>query len=211
VKIIVADDHAFTRMGLQAFFDRRKDMTVAAEASSFHELEQKLRTETYDFLILDLNLGDLNGLKVIEAAKAIAPALPILVLSSSPEELYAINTIRSGADGFLNKAILSDEIVLAVETIMAGRKYVSQGIAENLPFGLLESSAQETPFDVLSEREHDVLALLTSGMRYKEIAEQLSLSQKTVSTYRARIMEKLNLSTTSELIRFALENRIQHA
>ncbi len=205
-KIGLADDHEIVRSGLSMIIESHK-MKVVISASSLVALMKALDTTSIDLLVLDLNLGDSNGLDSIKKIKGILPELPILILSAYPEEIYAIRAFKAGASGYLNKTILSNEVIRAIEEIMAGRKYVSQTLQESLPFGFsLEASAQDL-LSTLSQRELEVLTLLSDGLTFQEIAKKLSLSPKTVSTYRTRILEKLHLENSAQLIQFAFELR----
>ncbi len=208
VRIAIADDHEIVRNGLKMLIDKEKDMTVQGEASSYSELIELLQEDSIDLLILDLNLGDTNGVESIENVSNLFPALSILVLSTYPEEPYAIQTFKAGASGYLNKTVISSELIKAIRKITAGKKYISEALAENLAYGFSLEKSDTDPIELLSKREFEVLSLIASGQTYKEIASQLDLSPKTVSTYRTRILEKLNLTSTAQLIRFAYEHNI---
>ncbi len=208
LRIAIADDHEIVRNGLMMLIDKEKDMTVQAEASSCTELISLLKEENVDLLILDLNLGDKNGVESIENVNNLFPALSILVLSTYPEEPYAVQAFKAGASGYLNKTVISNELIKAIRKITAGKKYISESLAENLAYGFSLEKSNTDPIELLSKREFEVLSLIASGQAYKEIASKLNLSPKTVSTYRTRILEKLNLSSTAQLLRFAYENKI---
>ena len=208
VNIVIADDHEIVRSGLVMLIEQRKEMTVQAQASSCAELISLLGKESYDLLILDLNLGDINGLESIEYVSSSFPALPILVLSTYPEDPYAIQTFKAGASGYLNKTVISSELIKAILKITEGKKYISESLAENLAYGFNLEKSSKNPVELLSKREFEILALIASGQAYKEIASKLNISPKTVSTYRTRILEKLNLNNTSQLLRFAYEQNI---
>lgn len=208
IRIAIADDHEIVRHGLIMLIDKEKNMQVEVEASSYSELIARLKEVSVDLLILDLNLGDTNGMESIENVSTLFPALPILVLSTYPEEPYAIQTFKAGASGYLNKTVISSELIKAIHKITAGKKYISESLAENLAYGFSLEKSSTNPVELLSKREYEVLSLIASGQSYKEIASKLDLSPKTVSTYRTRILEKLNLATTAQLLRFAYENNI---
>jgi DNA-binding NarL/FixJ family response regulator len=207
-RIAIADDHEIVRNGLIMLIDQEKEMEVQVEASSYTELISQLKKVTVDLLILDLNLGDKNGIESIENVSNLFPTLPILVLSTYPEEPYAVQTFKAGASGYLNKTVISSELIKAIHKITAGKKYISESLAENLAYGLSLEKSNTDPIELLSKREYEVLSLIASGKTYKEIASKLDLSPKTVSTYRTRILEKLNLTSTAQLLRFAYENNI---
>jgi len=208
VRIAIADDHEIVRNGLKMLVDKEKDMKVQGEASSYSELIELLEEENIDLLILDLNLGDTNGIESIENVSNSFPTLPILILSTYPEEPYAIQTFKAGASGYLNKTVISSELIKAIHKITAGKKYISESLAENLAYGFSLEKRDTDPVELLSKREFEVLSLIAAGKTYKEIAGKLGLSPKTVSTYRTRILEKLNLTNTSQLLRFAYEHNI---
>jgi DNA-binding NarL/FixJ family response regulator len=207
-RIIIADDHDIVRSGLELILSKEPEMELTAMASSYEELTELLDGSVdADLLILDLNLGDRNGLGAIRELRERFDSLPILVLSMYPEELYALQAIRAGASGYLNKRAISGELVAAIHKVLSGEKYISREVEEELLFGTSleeERSARE----ILSERELQVLSLLAAGKNATEIGEHLSISPKTVSTYRARMLEKLDLENTAQLIQYALQNNI---
>ncbi len=208
VRIAIADDHEIVRNGLIMLIEKEEEMRVEAEASSCSELISILKEENIDLLILDLNLGDKNGIESIENVSNLFPELPILVLSTYPEEPYAVQTFKAGASGYLNKTVVSSELIKAIQKITAGKKYISESLAENLAYGFSLEKSHTDPLELLSKREYEVLSLIASAQTYKEIASKLNLSPKTVSTYRTRILEKLNLTSTAQLLRFSYENNI---
>ena len=208
VRIAIADDHEIVRNGLKMLIDKEEGMKVQEEASSYSELIELLEEENIDLLILDLNLGDTNGIESIENVSNSFPTLPILILSTYPEEPYAIQTFKAGASGYLNKTVISSELIKAIHKITAGKKYISESLAENLAYGFSLEKRDTDPVELLSKREFEVLSLIASGKTYKEIAGKLDLSPKTVSTYRTRIFDKLNLTNTSQLLSFAYEHNI---
>lgn len=208
IRIAIADDHEIVRNGLAMLIDQEENMNVEVEASSCSEIISRLKKESVDLLILDLNLGDINGVESIENVSNLFPTLSILVLSTYPEEPYAVQTFKAGASGYLNKTVISSELIKAIHKITAGKKYISESLAENLAYGFSLEKTNTDPVELLSKREFEVLSLIASGQTYKEIASKLNLSPKTVSTYRTRILEKLNLTSTAQLLRFAYENKI---
>ena len=205
IRIAIADDHEIIRNGLALVIEMQKEMEIVCQASSYAELIDTLKTTEIDLLILDLNLGDLNGLSAIENVITLYPDLPILVLSAYPEETYALRAFKNGASGYLNKAVASSELIDAITTIIQGKKYVSHTFADHLEYGTsLEKEVLDLN-ELLSKREFEVLSLIASGETSKEIAQTLNLSPKTVSTYKSRIMEKLNVHTNSQLFQLAYE------
>jgi DNA-binding NarL/FixJ family response regulator len=207
-RIIIADDHDIVRSGLELILSKEAELELTAMAASYEELMTLLEgPEEADLLILDLNLGDRNGLGAIRELRERFETLPILVLSMYPEELYALQAIKAGASGYLNKRAISGELVAAIQQVLAGEKYISDAVEEELLYGT--SLEEEKPArEVLSERELQVLSLLAAGKSTGEIGELLSISPKTVSTYRSRLLEKLSLENTAQLIQYALQNNI---
>ncbi len=207
-KIIIADDHEIVRSGVKFTIATQKNLHIEDEASSFTELINLLSKNSYDFLILDLNLGDKNGIHSIREISDKFNTLPILVLSMFPENPYALQSIHAGASGYLNKKMVSEELLLAINSIIEGETYMSRACTEALLYGTDLDKKPKNSIESLSKREFEVYTLITSGVTYKEIAEKLALSPKTVSTYRARILEKLGLSNINQLIHFALQDSL---
>ncbi len=205
IQVAIADDHELIRKGLHMLIEVRTDMHVLFEASSYQELVKKLHEHQPNILILDLNLGDSNGLHTIENITQSYPSLPILILSAYPENVYALRAFKSGASGYLNKSAVSEELITAILTVTEGRRYISQGCEEIFPLGTEIKKEERDLGEILSKRELEVLRLIAEGKTPKEIAETMDLSPKTVSTYRTRIMEKLELESTNQLQRFAYE------
>jgi len=203
--IAIADDHEIVRNGLSMIIENTQNMQVVTAASSHHELLKMLEIHDIDMLILDLNLGDVNGLSSLESIIERYPTLPVLVLSAYPEEQYAIRAFKSGASGYLNKAVVSSELIEAIHTIQKGRRYISETLSQNLPYGTTLEKEKTEISEILSKRELEVFTLIGQGKSSTEIADTLSLSPKTVSTYRSRIMEKLMLTSRTQLQRFAYE------
>jgi DNA-binding NarL/FixJ family response regulator len=208
IKILIADDHEIVRCGVRFTLEKQHNLHVEDEASSYKELQVLLHHHTYDLLILDLNLGDKNGLHSIEEITKEFSTLPILVLSMFPEDPYALQSIQAGASGYLNKKVISQDLLLAIETILEGKTYIHPEHEKELPLGSELSKRPQPSIASLSKREYEVYELLTSGMTSKEISEKLSLSPKTISTYRTRILEKLSLSNTTQLIHFSLQHNL---
>jgi two-component system, NarL family, invasion response regulator UvrY len=199
MRILIADDHAVVRQGLrQILADDFTSMQVG-EAQNARETLAQVEKSAWDLLVLDINMPDRSGLEILEELKQLRPQLPILYLSVNSEDQYAVRCLRAGASGYLAK-----ELVSAVKKVLSGGKYISPGLAEKLAVGL---QAPEKPLhEQLSNREFQVLRLIASGKTPTEIAEMLSLSVPTISTYRARILEKMKMKTSAELMRYALQH-----
>ena len=204
--IIIADDHEIVRAGIKFLLRDEKQIKIEDEADSFTALIKFLDMKVYDLLILDLNLGDKNGLHAIQEIKNNFTKLPILVLSMYDEDPYAIKSIQIGAQGYLNKTMVSNKLLNAINTILSGNIYISDEYNELLPYGIELEKTEKSSINVLSKREYQVYNLIVKGVRHKEIAEELGLSPKTISTYRTRILEKLSLNNTSQLIHYSLQN-----
>jgi DNA-binding NarL/FixJ family response regulator len=205
IDVVIADDHEIVRNGLSMVVDMQENMNVVQQASSYAELIRILSEIEADILILDLNLGDLNGLNTLENVAAAYPGLQVLVLSACSEENYALRAFKSGASGYLNKAVSSSEVINAIEKIIKGEKYISDTFADSLAYGTDLEKERLTLDELLSKREFEVLSLIALEKTPKEIAEILNLSPKTVSTYKTRIMDKLNIATSAQLFQFAYE------
>ena len=204
IRILIADDHAIVREGLKQIIGETSDMVIAGEASNGHEALNKVFKNDYDVVVLDITMPGINGLDVLKQIKAQRPKLPILVLTMHPEDQYAVRVLRAGASGYLTKESASDELITAIRKISAGRKYVSSSLAEKLAFGL-EVDAEKPPHETLSDREYQVMCMIGSGKTVKEIADELFLSVKTISTYRTRILEKMNMKNNAELTHYAIK------
>ena len=207
-KIIIADDHEIVRSGIKFTVESQKKFHIEDEASSFAELIDLLSIKSYDFLILDLNLGDKNGIPSLREISNLFDKLPILILSMFPEDPYALQSIQAGASGYLNKKMVSKELISAINSVIDGKTYMSQSYMDTLPYGTPLDKTSKSSIESLSKREFEVYSLIAAGMTSKEIADKLELSQKTISTYRTRILEKLSLSNTNQLIHFALQNSL---
>ena len=207
IKVGIVDDHAIVRAGLRQFFSEQVDLRVVGEAASGREAIDLVRQQELDVLVMDLSMPEQSGMDALGMIRAKAPDLGVLILSGYPEEHYATNLIRQGASGFLNKECEPDEIVTAIRTIATGKRYISASVADLLA-QQLGKSGDGLPHEQLSEREFQVFLKLAKGVTASDIAEELSLSVKTVSTYRTRLMEKMNLSTNSDLTYYALKNRL---
>jgi len=209
IKILVADDHTVVRKGLKQILSETPDIVVADEASNGQEVLDKVWENEYDVVLLDIAMPGRSGLEVLEELKRTKPKLPVLILSMYPEEQYAIRVLKTGAAGYLTKESAPKELIEAIYKVSSGRKYVSVSLAEKLAVNL-EIESSKKPHETLSNREFQTLCLIASGKTVKEIAEELSLSVKTISTYRERILDKMNMKTNSELTYYAIKNDLVH-
>jgi two-component system, NarL family, invasion response regulator UvrY len=207
IKVLIADDHAVVRKGLKQIIQEKTSLVVAGEAANGQEALDLVRKENWDVVLLDISLPLRNGMEVLQEIKRSQPELPVLMLSIYPEEQFGIRVLRAGASGYMNKECALDDLVQAIHKVVEGGKYVSPTLAERFAFELCGDLKKEA-HEYLSNREYDVMRMLGTGRPPAEIAHELSLSVKTVSTYRARVLEKLNLKTNAELIRYVLDHRL---
>ncbi len=202
MKILIADDHCLIRRGLQQIVMLRAGWRVAAEAPRAADVLPALRREAFDVLVLDVSLPDRNGIDLLAPIRAEFPALPVLMLSNHAERQYAVRSLRAGASGYIEKEALPEELLAAIERVAAGRRYVSEAVGEQLAADLVRGNL--TPHERLSARELEVLCLIADGKTAGEIGETLNISVKTVSTYRARILEKTGFRSNAEIISYAI-------
>jgi DNA-binding NarL/FixJ family response regulator len=207
IKVVLCDDHAVVRRGIRDTISEAVDIRVVGEAGSYPELREQLRKTPCDVLVLDLNMPGRGGLEVLAALREEGSPVKALVVSMYPEDQYAIRCLRAGARGYLNKAGDPAEMVVAIRTVQQGRKYVTPEVAQMLVDNLNAPENEELHAS-LSEREMQTLQKIASGRKLSEIAEELMLSPKTVSVYRARVLEKLHLANNAELTVYAIRNNL---
>jgi two-component system, NarL family, invasion response regulator UvrY len=203
----MADDHAIVRKGLRQILNEGSSPCQVDEASSGQEVLKKVYDGAFDILVLDISLPDRNGLELVREIKSVRPKLPILMLSVHPEEQYAIRALKAGVSGYLNKESAPEQLVQAIERIVAGGRYISPTLAETLAANV-GGDGEGLPHEALSDREFTVLLRIGAGKSVSEIADELGLSVKTVSTYRARILEKMNMNSNADLIRYVIDHRL---
>lgn len=206
IRVLIADDHPIVRKGLRELVSGEPDMTVTAESGNGLEVLRLIETGNFDVVLLDISMPGMSGLEILQKIRPDHPNLPILVLSGFPETELAMRTLKAGASGYMNKEMAPEELVAAIRLVYSGRKYVSPAVAELLANSVNRPS--ETPHDSLSDREYQVMLLLAAGKTVSEIAAEISLSVKTVSTYRARILEKMDLKNNAELMLYAIRNNL---
>lgn len=207
MNFLIADDHSIVRRGLKEIIFEEFPEANFYEVSDGQELIKKVRQEKIDVIISDVSMPGKNGLEALKVIKAEFPAIPVLVLSIHPEELYAIRVLKAGASGYLTKESAPEELVKAIRMILSGRKYITPSLAEKMASNL-DTNFDKLPHELLSDRELDVLKSIASGKTVSEIAVQLSLSVNTISTYRARILEKMKLKSNSELTFYVISNNL---
>ncbi|HEY6977703.1 MAG TPA: response regulator transcription factor [Chitinophagaceae bacterium] len=207
IKILIADDHTVVRRGLKQILLEEFPSAFIEEVADAEELIKKVMKNEWDVIISDLSMPGRSGLESLQQIKQYHPKLPVLILSVYPEDQYAIRVLKAGASGYLNKDLAPEELVKAVNCVLAGKKYITASIAEKLA-SALDLDSEKALHEFLSDREFEVLKLLAAGKSVSDIAEQLSLSVTTVSTYRARIMTKMNLRTNADLTLYAIEHKL---
>ena len=205
IRILIADDHAIVRAGLKQFIADQVDMQVTGEAVTGAEAISAVRGGDFDVVLLDISMPDKNGIDTLKMLRHIKPELPVLMLSGYAEDQYAVNLLRAGAAGYLNKEAASTQLVGAIRTVVQGRKYVSPTLAQILADGVSSSSSQPLHGE-LSQREFQIFCKLAAGAAVSKIADELNLSVKTVSTYRSRILEKMAMKSNADLTYYAIKN-----
>jgi DNA-binding NarL/FixJ family response regulator len=204
IRILIADDHAIVRAGLQQFIADEPDLEVVGEAGTGTEALAFIRSQPCDVVLLDISMPDLNGVDALLQIRRVKPDLPVLILTAYPEEQYAVSLLRAGASGFVRKESAPEQLIAAIRTVAQGRKYVSPSLGQLL---LKDLEGSDRPAHAtLSEREFQIFRRLASGQSVSRIAEELFLSVKTVSTYRTRILEKMDMRTNADLTYYAVKN-----
>jgi DNA-binding NarL/FixJ family response regulator len=207
IRVLIADDHAVVRQGLQQILTEEPDLTVAGQAATGEDLLALVRAGQGDVVVLDLSLPGMAGLDVLRELRHLAPQLPVLILSVHSADQYATRALRAGASGYLTKESAPEELVLAIRRIVAGGRYLSPEAAEHLA-DYIASGMPPSPHAVLSDREFEVMRLLAKGHRVTDIAAALNLSPKTVSTYRRRVLEKMNMTSNADLVEYAVREHL---
>jgi two-component system, NarL family, invasion response regulator UvrY len=207
IKILIVDDHSIVREGMKQILADIGDIQVAGEAANGADALDMVQKRPFDLVLLDISMPGRNGLDVLKELKNVQPRLPVLMLSMYPEEQYAVRALRSGASGYLTKESAPDELISAIRKVCAGGRYVSAALAENMAF-TINRKTEQSPHELLSDREYQIMCMIASGKAVKDIAQELSLSVKTISTYRARILAKMHMKTNAEVTRYALQNSL---
>jgi DNA-binding NarL/FixJ family response regulator len=208
IDILVVDDHAVVRAGVQYFIADIPDMRIAGEAASAQEAIRLIRAREWDIVLLDIAMPDKSGVEVLKQIKREKPDLPVLMLSMHPENRYAVQILRSGASGYVQKEALATELVNAIHTILRGHKYISPAVAELLTADPSTTDTQKPLHEMLSAREYQIFYKLGQGDGVTKIADELCLSVKTVSTYRSRVLEKMNMQNNADIIYYAIKQNL---
>jgi two-component system, NarL family, invasion response regulator UvrY len=203
IKVLITDDHPVVRRGIRQILEDEERISLIHEACNGKELLERLREQQYDVILLDISLPGRSGLELISQVKKVQQSAAVLILSIYSEDMYAIKALKSGASGYLTKTSAPEELISAIKRVSTGERYISTSLIETLTDSVL-SQSKEPMYQSLSVREMEVLNLIASGKTVGQIASELSLSPKTISTYRQRLLEKLRLHTTADLIRFAI-------
>lgn len=206
IKVLIADDHPVVRKGLKQILEEGGSIRVVDEASNASEVLKLVAKKTYDVVVLDITMPGRSGIDIIEDIKQEQPKLPILILSNYHEDQYAIRALKEGASGYLMKQSAPDDLVKAVNIVAQGKKYVTPTLAEKMAYDLGNDDKKKIPHERLSKREFSIMCMIASGRSVSDVAENLCLSVKTVSTYRSRILEKTGLKNNSEITHYAVRN-----
>ena len=207
IKILIADDHTIVREGLKQIVANTVGLVVTGEAANGQETLELVRKDNFDVILLDIAMPEKDGLAILKQLKLEKSELPVLVLSMYPEEQYAVRALKMGAAGYLTKVSAPDELIKAIKKISTGKKYISDSLAEKLALDL-DVDTEKPPHECLSDREFQVMCMIASGKTVKKIAEELSLSVNTISTYRVRVLDKMKMTTNSELTHYAIKNQL---
>ena len=207
IKVLIADDHALIRKGLKQLLDDTDDMRVIGEAENGMQAIRMAEETAYDVVLLDISMPDKHGVEVLKQLKASKPQLPVLMLSMHPEEQYALRSMKAGAAGYLNKQSAPNDLVGAIREVVAGRKYINKEVAQALA-NQVSGDHPSAPHEILSDREYQTLTMIASGKCVSDIGKELNLSVKTVSMYRARLLQKMKLKNNAELMHYAIKNKL---
>jgi DNA-binding NarL/FixJ family response regulator len=207
IRILIADDHPIVREGYKKILTSQPDMDVTGEAGNGQEVLDLIQKKEFDLILLDISMPGRSGLEILKELKSRKPHLPVMILSIYPEEQYAVRAFRDGASGYLTKASTPKELIAAIRKVSQGGRYVTEALAEKLTY-FLHGDVDKAPHERLSDREYQVMLLIASGKTVTQIAEELCLSVKTISTYRRHILEKMQFATNAEITMYAIQNKL---
>jgi len=208
IKVLIADDHAIVRQGLKQVLSDSISMKVVEEAENGSEVLDKISKNDFSVLVLDVSMPGENGIEILKKVKVMSPDLPVLMLSMYSEEQYAIRALKAGANGYLTKDKAPDILVSAIDKVANGRKYISNALAERLADGLYQNKSNKVQHELLSDREYEVMCHIASGKTVSDIADEMNLSVKTISTYRARVLNKMKMKSNAELTHYTIKNNL---
>lgn len=208
IKVVMADDHQLVRVGMERLLEGASDLELTAQADNGIDLVQLLRQSTFDVILMDMTMPGRSGLELLRQLKSEFPAVPVIVLSTHKEEMFAVRTIKVGASAYLCKDDAADNLVTAIRKVAGGERFITPEVASLMAGALQAPEAGDASLSSLSDREHEILLMLAADKTVSEIADSLYLSGKTVSTYKARIKIKLGLKTNSDIVRYAIENEL---
>jgi len=208
IKVLIADDHAIVRQGLKQVLSDSTSMKVVEEAENGSEVLDKISKNDFSVLVLDVSMPGENGIEILKKVKVMSPDLPVLMLSMYSEEQYAIRALKAGANGYLTKDKAPDILVSAIDKVANGRKYISNALAERLADGLYQNKSNKVQHELLSDREYEVMCHIASGKTVSDIADEMNLSVKTISTYRARVLNKMKMKSNAELTHYTIKNNL---
>jgi len=207
IRILIADDHPIVREGYKKILMSQPDMDVTGEAGNGQEVLDLIQKKDFDLILLDISMPGRSGLEILKELKGQKPHLPVMILSIYPEEQYAIRALKAGAAGYLTKASAPEELISAIRKVSRGGKYISSSLAEKIAYQL-DGDSEKAPHETLSDREYQILLMIASGKTVSDIAGEMCLSVKTVSTYRSRILDKMKLKNNAELTTYAIRNKL---
>lgn len=207
IRVVIVDDHAIVRRGVRQIVAEHPGIEVVAEAGDYAELTAYLRDGDCDVVLLDVALPGKNGIEILKSLRERHPKIRVLMFSTYPEDQYAVRALKAGASGYVNKSSAPEKLAEAIQQVALGRRYITPEVADSLAASLAEPESRK-PHELLSDREFQTLRLIASGRKLSEIADELAISPKTVSVYRARVLEKLKLRTNTELARYAVANEL---
>ncbi|MBF0542606.1 MAG: response regulator transcription factor [Nitrospirae bacterium] len=208
ISVLIVDDHAVIRQGIKDIISEEADIKVTGECATAQDMFHLIKSNDYDIVLLDINLPQMNGIDALKLLKNLKPNLPVLILSVYSEEHYAMRMLRAGASGYLSKDCSPDEIIAAIRKVAKGGSYITTYLAEKIVDIIHLKSIKEMPHASLSDREFQILCMIAKSKTPQQISDELSLSVKTISTYRARILKKLALKNSTEIMRYAMENHL---
>lgn len=208
LSVLIADDHAIVRKGMRQILSTTNDIILSAEATDGTEMLSMIRKQKFDVILMDISMPGINALDALKQLRAEYPSLPVLILSMYPEEQYAMRFLKAGASGYLTKSSAPDELISAIKKVSQGKKYISPALADFLA-GSLDQDTDKLPHELLSDREYQIMLMISLGKTPRVISDELSLSVKTVNNYRRRVLDKMNMKSNAEITAYVINNSLQ--